>query len=261
MNANASKHKEVANTLTRCVTSAATELQLIKRSSLVHSYKDGNELVTSADLASHKILLPMLRSYFPGVSLVMEEQENTKEISANCVVVDELDGTIVFASGGVDWGVTCAYIEAGIPMAASIYLPDRHTIVSASHNGGTWVNGNRVQFETATPLSQSILITEINAHMTAEDFHRLAILSKKTLGVRALASATASATDLLLGRGHLYLNPRGGKIWDFAAGALAILEAGGSVADSNGHELQWDGLKMGVLMACTDELLIEARRV
>lgn len=254
-------HREIADTLTRCTIRAATELQFIKRDSLAHAYKDGNELVTSADLASHKILLSMLKDHFPDVPLIMEEQENASEIPADCLVVDELDGTIVFASGGIDWGVTCAYIEAGNPVAATIYLPDRDIIVSTSRGGGTWVNGSRVQFEKLRPLGQSILMTEINSHMNSEDFRRLFILSKKVRGLRALASATASAIELLLGRGHLYLNARGGKIWDFAAGALAVVEAGGAVANSDGRTLKWDTLKMGVLMASTDELLDEARRI
>lgn len=248
---------EIAKSLSRCAIRAGKEIQSIRRSSIERSYKHGRELVTSADRASHDVFDSMLKEYFHGVPLVMEEQENSSYVPTQCVVVDELDGTIVFASGGIDWGVTCAYIENSEPVAATIYLPERDIVVVASQEGGTWLNGERVQFAECVPINEAIFLSEINSWMNESDFAKVFALSRKVLGVRVLASATASVVDLLLGRGHIYLNQRGGKIWDFAAGALAIQEAGGVVVGMDNTEVNWNSLRIGVLMARAKSLLNE----
>lgn len=67
----------------------------------------------------------------------MEEQNNTLYIPQEC--------NVVYATGGNDWGLTCAYLEHEKPVAAVIYLPDRSTTVCTSIGGGTWINGNRVK--------------------------------------------------------------------------------------------------------------------
>ena len=65
------------------------------------------------------------------------------------------------------------------------------------------------------------------------------------------ACSVDAALELLRGRTDLYLNCRGAKIWDFAATALAVTEAGGTALaitdDAAGADLRWDAVEMGVL--------------
>jgi len=61
--------------------------------------------------------------------------------------------------------------------------------------------------------------------------------------------------ELLSGNTLLYLNTNGGRVWDFAAAALAVQEAGGVATDCSGEALAWDQLPMGVLFAINEKVV------
>lgn len=46
-------------------------------------------------------------------------------------------------------------------------------------------------------------------------------------------------------------------IWDFAAGVLAIEEAGGVACTPDGSSLQWDSIPMSVICVANNELVQE----
>ena len=252
-----SHYEELSERLTSCATIAGDAISSLERSLLDTTLKHGTDLTTEADYISHCSLKSNLAKAFPGICLIMEEQENKANVPDECLVVDELDGTVVYSAGGCDWGVSVAYIEDKQPIVGVIYLPQRSTTVNAIKGGGTFLNGQRVRLLSHVPINRSLILTEINSKLNNKDLEQIIDLTKRSLGVRALACSTASIVDLLLGRGHIYINCHGGKIWDFAAGALAIWEAGGCVVDSAGKAVNWTNLEMNVAMTSSPVLLKE----
>ncbi len=80
------------------------------------------------------------------------------------------------------------------------------------------------------------------------------------MSTRCLVCATAGITELLLSRTNLYVNCKGRKIWDFAAGALAVEEAGGVVKHIDGTEIIWDKIEMDILLVVNTDIAEEALR-
>jgi len=54
---------------------------------------------------------------------------------------------------------------------------------------------------------------------------------------------------------------QGGRIWDFAAGALAVEEAGGVVTRLNGAGIDWRCIDMDILCASSTAIAEEALRL
>ncbi|EPG74332.1 inositol monophosphatase family protein [Leptospira fainei serovar Hurstbridge str. BUT 6] len=219
-----------------------------------YSLKDPMQVLTNADLASHEILLESLHREFSGIPIVLEEQENSEPLPASYLVCDELDGTTLFSRGISEFSVIMAYVEAGKPVAGCIYFPATGSIVLSERGKGTTVDGRKVAFLEASDLSHSVVSLEINNTLTNEDFAWIANVVKNSLASRSLAATGAGFRELLLGKTDLFLNFNGAKVWDFAAGAIAVEEAGGILLSKEGKPLEWDKIRMSGVI-CKDSNL------
>ena len=212
--------------------------------------KEPGALVTRADRASHEILRGCFERNFAGVPIVMEEQSNPDVLPETYLLADELDGTSLYASGLQDWGVTLAYVERGAPVAGVIHQPARQRTITTWRGGGAWLGDQRIKFASNIPLRERIALIAFNRWSSDAEVAWMRKVAGLALAARGLACTVASSMELLCGHAALYLNPRGGKVWDFAAAALAVEEAGGAARSSaSGGSLMWTEAPLGVLFA------------
>jgi fructose-1,6-bisphosphatase/inositol monophosphatase family enzyme len=234
---------------------AGAAIQSARRRGLTVTEKQRGEVVTSADLASHDVLVRRFAQAFPDLPLLSEEG-NTDFISGPMAVADELDGTSAFSAGSKQWGVMLALVDHG-PTQGVIFLPDLEITISAEKGHGCELNGQPITVKADRPISDVLLGTELNNALTASDWQLLQTASGSFRAARCLASAAAAAHELLTGITHAYLNVRGGRIWDFAAIALAVAEAGGTATDPGGRSLEWNEIQMSFLATSGPRLLRE----
>jgi fructose-1,6-bisphosphatase/inositol monophosphatase family enzyme len=248
---------EITERLTTTAIQAGEAIARCMGGELQTRLKAPHELLTQADELSHGIISYGLTRDFPGVPQILEEQCNTHLPPGPYLVGDELDGTAVFAAGAPDWGVTLARID-GAPTHGVIYLPQRQLLIVARRNAGCWINGRAIRLGACKPLHLSVWGTELNPRVSTSHRRFNDALMDATLTTRCLASSTSGAAELLLGHTDLYLNCGGGKIWDFAAGVLAVEEAGGVALRADGTTIDWRELGMDVLMATSADIANEA---
>lgn len=242
--------------LTLMATEAGAAIQQVRASGLGMESKPGGEILTSADLASHELIITRFRQYFPGVPTVTEESQKHQIPSAPFLVADELDGTAPFIAGSEHWGVMIALVD-GSPTHGVIHLPDLAVTITATQGSGCWLNGRNVNLRSNLHLSDALLGSEINKFLLPRDWKLLRHISTSARAVRCTASTAASAYELISGRTAAYINIRGGKIWDFAAPALAISEAGGHTCTPDGAEIDWNMVDMSFLAGASASLLEE----
>ncbi len=216
--------------------------------------KADNEPVTTADRAAHGVLMRALHRHFPGVPLLTEESTSHHIPDGPFIVVDELDGTVPFAAGTADWGVLLALVD-GEPTLGVIHLPEQDVTITAARGRGCRLNGRSLSLSAGPGLSETLLGVEINGRLGEREWAALRRVCGRARAVRATACTAASAHELLKGTTNAYINLSGGRIWDFAAPALAISEAGGCVADRDGEPLRWNELHTSFLAACDAQLL------
>lgn len=211
-----------------------------------------------ADMECHRLLKSLIEERFPDLPVVMEEQANPSAIPASCIVADELDGTHVYMSGSRDWGVTLALIEDGRPAAGILLQPATGVSVRTARGFGTWFNDRLLKLDGAELLDSSVIGAEINRQLRWEDFVWVGALANHCASVRCLATSVGSALELIRGSTALFVNPRGGKIWDFAAAALAVEEASGIATSVSGEPLCWSTVDMGVVLAANHAIAEQA---
>ena len=236
------------NRLIEIATQAGNKLLRMQGEKLQVRQKGRGQLVTRADEASHAIIEAELQRSFPGVPRVMEEQDNHRLPARPYFTVDELDGTLPYARGMAEWAVMLAYLDKR-PTHGVIYLPAWNVLIAAQAGKGC-------------SLDQAVVGMELNLFLTAEHRRRFVNrLSQRALSTRSLACAGAAVAELLMRRTDLYVNCRGGKIWDFAPGALAVEEAGGTASRIDGAPIAWRNLRMDVLLAADAHLRKQALKV
>jgi myo-inositol-1(or 4)-monophosphatase len=214
------------------VESAATVLLTAQRDVTVQVKPDGS-LLTDIDLRVAADIAASLQSRFPGDAVLSEEALTADAVQAvagdgRTWCLDPVDGTGNLAAGLPFACVSLALIRDGEVELGVVCDPYRGECFSALRGGGAWLNG--------TPLTLPPRRTPELAMATAiVDLKRLApgLATRIATGApyRSQRCFGASALELCwlaADRAQLFLD--GGQcLWDRAAGALILEEAGGAV--------------------------------
>ena len=207
-------------------------------------YKGDVDLVTEADRASEKLIAERLTAAWPAHGIYGEEGARQRLEGEYRWYVDPLDGTTNFAHG---FPVFCVSLglerrrpglaegEDGELMAGVIYDPTRDELFAAEAGRGAWLNGRRIRASGTKTLSEALLATGFPSRKrhANPNIHFYQEFTLRSHGVRRAGSAALDLAYTACGRldgfWEFNLNP-----WDTAAGALLVLEAGGSMSDFEG---------------------------
>jgi len=203
---------------------------------------DPEDLVTIIDQQAERYLIEALTGVVPGAAFIGEEGvcENpsllaslSKDLPA--WLIDPIDGTKNFAHGNADFGVMLALVDAGVTRASWMAVPAAQPsgyMVVAERGGGTSIDGTRVHVTPGMPPKPR---GTVHTRMMPADAVR--DVTERLAGAYApLPSTGAAATEYsAIVRGdkdfviYYRLLP-----WDHAAGALAVVEAGGAAVHLTG---------------------------
>lgn len=193
--------------------------------------KGPGDLVTSADFASEKAVIEVLRRGYPKAGILSEEagQDGGQD---DCWVLDPVDGTTNFVHGFPNYVVSLAWCRRGRPDLGVIYDIGRNDLYRAERGGGAYCNDRRLRVSRTEVLADALI--GITGGVRSEDWPLVAAAARSSSGVRRLGSgaldfalAAAGSLDACFGHGMHY--------WDCAAGMLLVEEAGGVFhADASG---------------------------
>ena len=246
------------DTLVTAVRAGAAAIVEARKSTVEIINKGDRDFLTTADQASQDAILPLLRKTFPHIYILPEEQAEHVLPVDTYFTVDPIDGTYNFTNSIPDWGITIGYVEKGYPAAGVILLPDYDILVVAERGKGCTINGTPVKLSSTTPLTQSLVGSECGWFVGEKLLKKYLVpLAENCLGVRCVMGATPSIVEVLRGRTKAYVNPKGAKVWDFAAGVVAVEEAGGSCCSITGERLKWDKVYMDAVFAASPSMVEE----
>jgi len=213
-------------------------------------YKTDVDLVTEADRTSEKLIVERLHTSFPGFGIYGEEGTRDHIDREYRWYVDPLDGTTNFAHG---FPVFCVSLglehrprglaanEDGTLVAGVVYDPMRDELFLAEKGIGAYLNGEKIHVSRINDLAESLLATGFpsRARHQNPNIHFYHEITLRSHGVRRAGSAALDLAYTACGRFDGYwefnLNP-----WDTAAGALLVLEAGGTVTGFDGSPFKLD---------------------
>lgn len=200
------------------------------------------DLVTEADKAAEDVLLGALRQHFSEHAIVSEEGgegDVSVEEAPYRWYVDPLDGTVNFANGIPIWSVSLALTDAQMnPLVGVVFNPVSGELFTAIKGQGAALNGQSIQVSETTSLRNSVVASGFpyDKHTSPDNnlkqWGGFLVLVR---GVRRLGSAALDGCYVACGRLDGYWEPTLNP-WDCLAGALCVMESGGTVSDYRGDE-------------------------
>ena len=203
-----------------------------------------DEAVTDADRASQRYIVAGLRQRFANDGLIGEESDSgtsitfeVRDYSGRVWVIDPIDGTNNFIAGLGNFAVCIGLLEAGRPVLGVVYDVCRDEMYCAARGQGAW-KGTRAIHVPTTPLSDSSLLMMTSNLLINGRCPNWACrwLAQTNWKVRILGSAALEAVHVASGVAHGAVTVNG-KLWDVAAAAAIVLEAGGVITDLAGRPI------------------------
>jgi myo-inositol-1(or 4)-monophosphatase len=204
-----------------------------------------DEAVTEADRLSQRHIAAGLRKRFPTDGIVGEESETGESITFDCPdpggrvwVIDPIDGTNNFVAGLGNFCVCIGLLERGEPVLGVVYDVTRDLVYSAARGEGAWLGTKRLRV-VQHPLNDSAMLMLTSNLLDKQG--RLPgwvtrWLSQTNWKLRVLGSAALEAVQVGAGVAHAAVTVNG-KLWDVAAPAAIVLEAGGLVTTYAGEPI------------------------
>jgi myo-inositol-1(or 4)-monophosphatase len=227
------QHDEVVDAADRLVAAVLDDLQpaLLERSGRYRtSAKFDGTPVTTTDLLVDERLADAIHADFAGHDILSEEGTTTWSGNEWTWIVDPIDGTSNFAAGLPYWAVSVALAHRGQPIYGCVAAPALgERFIGRRGQGAYLVDGDG----TRTPLKVRATVDFRNGRsrhvpiaVTAGTIRRSTgtsiRLNPRIMGAWALDLALVAAGRLV---GSYATVP---KVWDLAAGALLVEEAGGA---------------------------------
>jgi 3'(2'), 5'-bisphosphate nucleotidase len=220
-------------------------LDYFETNSEFESKHDGSP-VTMADHAAEEFIYNALKELLPETPIIGEEaaaKGNLPELknAEYFWLVDPLDGTKEFISGGGDYTTNIGLIHKDQPMLGVVYAPVKG-VLYAGYGPGTavrWLadNNNEKSISVRQPPKEGI--TVIIGLRDADERKLDKFL--QDFKVEKIMKRGSSLKLCLVAEGKADLYPRLGQIyqWDTAAGEAVLRSAGGVIHDLHGNALKY----------------------
>lgn len=229
----------------------------------IEAKRDGS-YVTDIDLALQQEIYNALRGAYPDIPFIGEETpeaERTRVLQSGARRVwclDPLDGTTNFTSGLPFYGISLALLEDRMPVQGVVFDPNRDECFTAQAGSGAWLNGQRLPGAPKRSTAHCVACVDFKRLPRTVAEHLVArppFKSQRNLGACVLEWCWLAAD-----RFQLYLHG-GQHLWDYAAGSLILMEAGGSAVTLEGAAVPDESLylnrKVSVVAASHPDMLEE----
>ena len=197
------------------------------------------DLVTEYDVKIQAYAVEALAETFPDAHFICEEGAAAAQTEEGLTfIIDPIDGTTNFIHGFGHSCTSIACVQGGQPIAGAIYDVYKDELFTAVKAGGAFLNGKPIHVHGGS-LAESIVMfgtSPYNIGCAEETFRRVSEIYGNCQDVRRSGSAALDLCYAACGRVGLFFESEL-SLWDFAAGALIVREAGGVCLTLDGGEM------------------------
>jgi fructose-1,6-bisphosphatase/inositol monophosphatase family enzyme len=204
-----------------------------------------DEAVTEADRATQRHIVAGLRARFPADGIVGEESDtgssitfDVKDPAGRNWVIDPIDGTNNFIAGLGAFAVCIGLLDQGRPVLGVVHDVTRDVTYAAAAGLGATANGRPIR-TLATPMGDASVLM-MTSNLLGQDGNApgwaCKWIGQTAWKTRILGSAAIEAVQVAAGVAHGAVTCNG-KLWDVAAPAAIVLEAGGKLTDLRGRDI------------------------
>jgi len=221
--------------LARRLATQAAEIALRDVGKPAIRYKPDKSVVTETDSAIQAMILDALADIYPDHAVIAEEVVTQSERHADrrdarfCWVIDPLDGTRNYVAGIPCFCTSIAVLDRGMPVVGVVAEHNVGNVYHATATGGAFLDDRPISASRSiSGRDQLVGIPSDKSPLT------VAVLGKwitvPGLVTRNFGSIALHLAMVASGALDAALSVKG-RIWDIAAGALIITEAGGCHTD------------------------------
>lgn len=216
------------------------------------------DLVTNADKASEEFIIKQIRKAYPNHGIIAEESASQKNLQNlnHCPyiwIIDPLDGTTNFAHGLNQYAVSIGifktksakssknfdYLEGELTHGV-VYAPALKELFYAEKGKGAYFNNKKIKVSKTEKLIDGLFVTGFPYRDKKINLPYFEAMLERCQGIRRFGAASLDMCYVAKGNfdAHWEL---GLKAWDIAAATLIVKEAGGTITDTNGQQLDLFG--------------------
>jgi myo-inositol-1(or 4)-monophosphatase len=194
------------------------------------------DMVSDADRDAEQVISDLIHRERPDDGLMGEEGADRSARSGRRWIVDPLDGTTNFLYGFPAWSVSIALEDDEGVAVGVVHDPSRAETFSAARGAGARLNGEPIEVGDCDQLELALVATGFGygAERRAAQAETLTRVLPRVRDIRRPGSAALDLSYVACGRVDAYYE-RDLKPWDWAAGRLLVVEAGGALRDLEGE--------------------------
>ena len=205
--------------------------------------KHAHDYVSYVDKGSEKLIVSALRELLPEAGFITEEgtvgEVKSGEVNSEKLlwVVDPLDGTTNFIHQYAPYAVSIALLQGKTILIGVVYEICADECFYAWQGGGTYLDGKPLHVSNQK-IQDALLCFQFpyNSEAYKPTIKHLIDTFYGNIGsIRACGSAAMALCQVAAGRLDGYAEQYLGQ-WDFMAGSLIVMEAGGQVTDYAGSD-------------------------
>jgi myo-inositol-1(or 4)-monophosphatase len=200
------------------------------------SRKGPGDFVTKTDKKVEKIIIEELEKARPKYGFIAEESGERKNESELNWVIDPIDGTSNFMHGIPHFAISIALEKNGEVISGIVCDPIKNETFYAEKGRGAYLNNRRIRVSSRKSLDEVIGLYGCPPMIKIDGnkfFDQIKKASSQIHKLRNYGSAALDFAYVAAGRADFawydHLN-----YWDYAAGKIILLEAGGTITDFAG---------------------------
>ena len=197
--------------------------------------KHAHDYVSYVDKGSEQLIVSALRELLPQAGFITEEGLAGHDAEQMLWVVDPLDGTTNFIHQYAPYAVSIALLQGKDILIGVVYEITADECYYAWQSGGAYMDGNPLHV-SGQQIQDALLCLQLpyNSDAYKPVITRLLQHFYGNVGsIRMIGSAAMALCYVAAGRLDGYAE-RYISQWDYMAGALIVMEAGGCVTDYEG---------------------------
>ena len=200
------------------------------------SRKGPGDFVTKTDKKVEKIIIEELEKARPKYGFIAEESGERKNESEFNWVIDPIDGTSNFMHGIPHFAISIALEKNGEVISGIVCDPIKNETFYSEKGRGAYLNNRRIRVSSRKSLDEVIGLYGCPPMLKIDGnkfFDQIKKASSQIHKLRNYGSAALDFAYVAAGRADFawydHLN-----YWDYAAGKIILLEAGGAITDFAG---------------------------
>lgn len=210
--------------------------------------QDTSDFATEADIEAEKVIVELIKKNFPDHNIIAEEKTRIANESEYTWVIDPLDGTISFAAGMPYFSVLIGLLKDKKPHLGVVYNVVENNLYTAIKGKGAHLNGKKLQVSKRKDLRGALIDMDFGHRLQrkAKFNNYIAPLLEKVAYIYSLGSAVPIT---FVSKGILDGYIGQAWVWDYVAGVIIVMEAGGKVTDFEGNEPDWTKERVNIIVS------------